>query len=71
MTPLHKKPRIHRIIKVWNENGVDCWLMPYDDFNRLYNGENVVQMTDGRVFASITFANNPIVVYRQPKEAKT
>jgi hypothetical protein len=62
-----KKPHIHRILSVWEEKGVDCWLMPYKDFNCLYNRENVIRQPDGRICSTITFANNPIIVYRQEK----
>lgn len=64
---LKKKPRVHRIVKVWSENGVDCWLVPYEDFNRLYSGENVIETVESKVCGSLTFAGNPVIVYRQEK----
>jgi hypothetical protein len=62
---LHKGPHIHRVIKAWEEKGTDCWLLPYKDFNCLYNGENVIVTPEGKVCATLTFGNHPIIVYRQ------
>ena len=62
-----RKPRIHKIIKVWSENGVDCWLMSFGDFNHLYSGTNVVEM-NGKIMATLEFAGNPIIIHRQDKK---
>lgn len=64
-----KKPHIHTVIKIWQENGNDCWLMSAKDFNCLYSGENVIRV-NGKVMASLTFAGNPIIVYRDEKSGK-
>lgn len=61
-----KNPKIHKVIRVWTEQGRDYWLMPYDDFNSLYENERVVSI-NGIVCASITFAATPIIVQRQEK----
>ncbi len=57
------KPKIHKVIKTWQANGIDYWLMPYKDFNNLYDKENVVEV-NGVVQASLTFADTPIVIQR-------
>ena len=63
MLSLKKKPRVRHVLKVWTENGYECWLLSPKDFNRLYAGENVIEI-DGKVRASLTFAGQDIIVYR-------
>ena len=66
-----KKPVVHKVIKSWDEKGVDCWLMPFDAFNSLFNGEHVIQLPSGKVCASSVFAGSNILIYRQEKHSKS
>ena len=61
-----RKPHVHTVLKEWTEHGFHCWLLSFRDFNNLYRDENVIQL-QGRVCATLTFAGNQVVVYRDEK----
>lgn len=62
----NKKPKIYKVLRSWIEKGTIHWLMSYDDFNKLYNKQNAIEI-DGKVCCSILFGEQSVIVIRQEK----
>ena len=62
-----RKPHRRKVLKEWVEKGVNCWLMCAEDFDGMYAGVNVI-VVNGKVCASLQFADSQVIVYRDEQK---
>ena len=65
-----RKPRIYKVLKVFDKHGQMCWEMDSNAFDKLFKSSDVFEI-EGKVSGNLSYGSSEIIVFRTEEKGDT